>query len=709
MLIALFATASHGQFPTDPNPDSLNIEFVGQINLTGEPVADRLPDGSDLYVSGDIALMGDFRGIVHIVDISDPTAMREIAQVRTPGPALDIKIAGDLAVIGVQQRSTDFGLIVLDISDPENPVELSRLFEPGWNGVHNLFLHRDRAYLAHAGSLGMSVVDLTDPRAPVVSGFWLHQDGFSNVVHDVFIQDDLAFISDIASDSGGLVILDLQDPDNPLTLSSLPFAEGLHSAWAVGNYVYCNQEFGGWQRRLYVVDITNPRQPKIVHSFGVRPPPSDAFIGPHNPIVRDGLLYYAYYDGGVRVFDLLDPTRPMEIGYHSYPGFAWSAQPHDDGLFYIADSSVGIEAFRFHEPAFAIRTVATAPPIAVRSRHQSVELKVSAVPSPRGISGAIDQVSARLSGDDSAPEQKLIAEGGFFTGTLPIPADLPTGRYHLQLELTDDRGRVYPFEQIYDLYPERDLEIFKGALAEDWRLVGNISGNADIFDRRQSLSLPERFRATFEPDVPFDPTGYRALRFFFHPGTAEDFATNALAIGVAGHTVRLSFSGGDSLAVSLADKRWQTVEIPFAALGIEITDPPPELHAVLISGNLQGTAHIADLALVAAIPPPITAVREQREDPRPANFALAQNFPNPFNAATTIRFALADRAQIELSLYNLRGQRIATLATGERSAGLYSFAWDGRDDNGHVLASGVYLYRLRAGQRTETRKLTLLR
>ncbi len=141
----------------------------------------------------------------------------------------------------MQQRSTDFGLIVLDISDPENPVELSRLFEPGWNGVHNLFLHRDRAYLAHAGSLGMSIVDLTDPRAPVVSGFWLHQHGFSNVVHDVFIQDDLAFISDIASDSGGLVILDLQDPDNPLTLSSLPFAEGLHSAWAVGIYVYCTR------------------------------------------------------------------------------------------------------------------------------------------------------------------------------------------------------------------------------------------------------------------------------------------------------------------------------------------------------------------------------------------------------------------------------------------------------------------------------------
>ncbi len=81
----------------------------------------------------------------------------------------------------------------------------------------------------------------------------------------------------------------------------------------------------------------------------------------------------------------------MEIGYHSYPGFAWSGQPHDDSLFYIADSSVGIEAFRFQEPAFAIRTVATNPPIAVRSRHQSVELMV-----PGGAVVSFEELDARL-------------------------------------------------------------------------------------------------------------------------------------------------------------------------------------------------------------------------------------------------------------------------------------------------------------------------
>ena len=706
LLIALLATASYGQFLTDSNPDSLNVERVGQINLTREPQTDRFPDGADLYVSGDLALMGDFRGIVHVVDISDPTAMREIAQVPTPGPALDIKIADNLAVIGVQQRSTDFGLIMLDLSDPENPIELSRLFEQGWNGVHNLFLSHNRAYLAHAGSPGMSIVDLSDPTAAFVSGFWQHDGNFSNVVHDIFIHGELAIISDIRS---GLVILDLSDPDTPVTLSSLPFIEGVHSAWAMGDYIYCNQEFGGWQRRLYVVDIADPRRPQVVRSFGVRPPPSDAFIGPHNPIIRDGLLYWAYYDGGFRIFDLLDPARPMEIGHHSYPGFAWSAHPHDDGLIYVADSSVGIEVFRLHEPAFAIQTLATDPPVAVRNRHQDITLKVGVTPSPRGISGTVDHISARLIGDTPTSEQMLIANGSFYTGKLSIPSDLHTGRHHLHLELTDDSGRIYPFNQAFDLYPDRDLELLDATAVGDWRMTGNVRNDTNPFAGRQSLALPERFTAIFQPNSSLDPTGYTAIRFAFHPDKVEDSATNTLALTIGEHTVRLSLNGGDSLAVSLADKRWQTVEIPLATLGIEDSDPPPELLSLLISGNLKGASHIADLAFVAATTPPSTAVREERDKAQPVDFTLAQNFPNPFNSATTIRFTLPDRAAIELSLHNLSGQKIATLATGERPAGLYSFTWDGRDKSGRALASGLYLYRLRTDNRTETRKLTLLR
>ena len=76
-----------------------------------------------------------------------------------------------------------------------------------------------------------------------------------------------------------------------------------------------------------------------------------------------------------------------------------------------------------------------------------------------------------------------------------------------------------------------------------------------------------------------------------------------------------------------------------------------------------------------------------------------------------IRFALPTAADVDLAIFNLAGQRVATLADGVRAAGSYTLRWDGRDDDGRALASGVYLYRLRTGdeQQVETRKLLLMK
>ena len=717
LLIVLVATAASShpaptidRFPPSNAPDSLNVERVGEIVLISPPKGDDLPDadgthlfpdGTDLYLAGDHALMGDFRGIVHIVDISDPANMRKVAEVRTPGPALDIKIAGDLAVIGVQEFEATFGLLILDISDPANPVELSRFDQESWQGVHNLFLHGDRLYLAHGLNPGLSIVDISDPTAPLVAGFWQHEGDFSNVVHDVFIRDRLAVVSDLFS---GLVLLDLTDPDAPTMLAALPFAEGIHSAWAEGDYVYCNQEFGGWEQRLYVVDIADPRQPQVVHSFGSGPPPQGPILGPHNPWVHNGLLYWAYYDAGLRVFDLIDPARPVEIGYHTYPGFAWSVQPHDDGLLYVADGAVGIEAFRLNEPAFTIRAVAVDPPVAIRGRHRSVDIEATVAPSPRRVTGHIAQVGIRLNGE--ATVQPLRAEGRTFTGSLPLPPDLPTGRHRLHVELVDDRGQMYPYNLSYDLYPERDLEIYAETLAEGWSLE---RGETVRFARRQALILSGNFVSIFEARTPFDPTGYAALRFAFRPDAVEDFPTNRLGVNIGGPTVKLGLGGGDSLAVDLADKRWQIVEIPLSTFGVSDADPPFKIDSVRIAGYLKGVAYIADLTLVAATPPIDTAVHEAQVNARPAAFNLAQNFPNPFNQATVIRIDLETRAEMELAVYNIAGQKVATLAQGPYPSGTYTFTWQGRSTHGAELASGVYCYRLRANGREQTRKLILLR
>ena len=93
----------------------------------------------------------------------------------------------------------------------------------------------------------------------------------------------------------------------------------------------------------------------------------------------------------------------------------------------------------------------------------------------------------------------------------------------------------------------------------------------------------------------------------------------------------------------------------------------------------------------------------------PNAFALSQNVPNPFNTGTDIRFDLENSGEVELSVYNLTGQRVLTLASGAREAGTYTVRWDGRHRDGRALASGIYLYRLRTAQQVQTRKLLLLR
>ncbi|MBT7596720.1 MAG: T9SS type A sorting domain-containing protein, partial [Gemmatimonadetes bacterium] len=173
---------------------------------------------------------------------------------------------------------------------------------------------------------------------------------------------------------------------------------------------------------------------------------------------------------------------------------------------------------------------------------------------------------------------------------------------------------------------------------------------------------------------------------------------------VRGEPVEMIGGGLEGAAVDLEVREWQMVEIPLA-----VFDLKGPIARIRFTGDLEGTFYLDDIRLVAATPPSITAVTESYDISTPESFTVHQNYPNPFNPETTIRFDLPSTADVDLSLYNLAGQRVATLAVGLREAGSYSLRWDGRDDAGRDLASGMYFYRLTAGNQVETRKLLLLR
>jgi predicted GH43/DUF377 family glycosyl hydrolase len=99
----------------------------------------------------------------------------------------------------------------------------------------------------------------------------------------------------------------------------------------------------------------------------------------------------------------------------------------------------------------------------------------------------------------------------------------------------------------------------------------------------------------------------------------------------------------------------------------------------------------------------ITSVPDRRQE-LPRQFMLAQNYPNPFNPTTTIRYGLPERSRMTLSVFNTLGQEVATLVNGEYEAGFHETTFDASG-----FSSGVYFYRLRAGDFVETKKLLVLK
>ena len=93
----------------------------------------------------------------------------------------------------------------------------------------------------------------------------------------------------------------------------------------------------------------------------------------------------------------------------------------------------------------------------------------------------------------------------------------------------------------------------------------------------------------------------------------------------------------------------------------------------------------------------------------PTDFKLYQNHPNPFNPETTIRFSLPKKNQVELTIYNILGQKIRNLIYHNYPAGEHIVKWDGRDDYGNIINSAIYIYKIRAGVFTDIRKMTFMK
>ncbi len=139
---------------------------------------------------------------------------------------------------------------------------------------------------------------------------------------------------------------------------------------------------------------------------------------------------------------------------------------------------------------------------------------------------------------------------------------------------------------------------------------------------------------------------------------------------------------------------------------------PVDLRALLHDTgvpHLDPTKEIGPRPDLAAAAEQIVDLTAAPETPLATAALLHQNLPNPFNPRTTIRFELATAGHAELAIFDAAGRHVATLLNGEYPVGEHELIWQGRDDEGRPVGSGIYFYRLEAASRSETRKMILLK
>ncbi|MGH1365753.1 MAG: FlgD immunoglobulin-like domain containing protein [Calditrichia bacterium] len=187
------------------------------------------------------------------------------------------------------------------------------------------------------------------------------------------------------------------------------------------------------------------------------------------------------------------------------------------------------------------------------------------------------------------------------------------------------------------------------------------------------------------------------------PGTTsyDDFAAQCLADGGPGniYSTRAVDNFYADLHGSFSYAIGRTTYCDFSGAGT----PPPA--GTVIRYYTTKTSAPGDAARVIA--PKIEG--RPTEPIIPERFALKQNFPNPFNPSTKIQLDLPVDTAVKLEIFNTLGQRVRKLVSDDLEAGSHEFRWDGRGDNGGLVASGIYFYRVKAGVFNKSRRMLLLR
>jgi len=286
---------------------------------------------SDIYGEGNIAVQGSYNcNGVFIYDISNPESPSLVSWYN-PGnnqQFLEAIVIGNRGYFG--SGIGGGGVHIVDLTNPASPVLLGVVDSThgnGHNSIHEMLVFDQdggRYLLENYNSTGttpLKIINVTNPASPVFK--WQFTPTGSGWVHNMVLRGNRIITSQYTGNR-----LEFYDVSNlatqpPTYITSIIGNSTNHSAWPSedGNYLYsCRETLDG---DLRVYDIHDPSQPVLVRSIRASDLNINA-ICPHNPVVRGDKLYVAWYQAGLQVFDISNPTNPVRVGeYDTFsPAFA---------------------------------------------------------------------------------------------------------------------------------------------------------------------------------------------------------------------------------------------------------------------------------------------------------------------------------------------------------------------------------------------------
>ena len=331
--------------------DSRHLRTVAQSDLAG------YGDGMQVMRAGDAVYVGHFGPSgagTSILDASDPTRLRLVTQWMSPAGSHThkVQVADGLLLVNHEQfrggNPYSAGMAVYDLADPFDPRQIG-WFDSTGKGVHRIVWTGGRYAYVSAIPEGFDdriwvIVDMADPRNPVEAGRWwwpgqwvaggeqpTWPDGKRYAAHHALVDGDRAYLG---YGDAGLVLLDISEPAKPTQLSTLDWEPGgdTHTCLPLPgrDLLVVTDEVvtegrTGEPHLARVVDVADPAAPRVV---SVLPPPPDEFydrglrFGPHNLHEnRPGtyrsadLVFCTYFNAGLRVYDVRDAERPVEIAH----------------------------------------------------------------------------------------------------------------------------------------------------------------------------------------------------------------------------------------------------------------------------------------------------------------------------------------------------------------------------------------------------------